>query len=137
MIRNIVDWQGNILGQMDLPNNTPESVWQSVLAPYAVAPVVPTQYDRDYERYLKRAQAKDKILAEMASENMARVRAGTWTTSQLIELTQDAGLKLVLDDVSTLSFELASQKLITINNPLITDEIKFGWIEKLQRHFYL
>lgn len=96
----------------------------------------PTQKQLDYNKYLKRASAKDIILAEMASENMERVRNGIWTVTDLISLTQDAELKLVLDDINTLSFELAQSKLNTISNPLLVPEIKNGWINKLQTHLY-
>ena len=99
-------------------------------------PPLPTQKQLDYNKYLKRAAAKDIILAEMASENMERVRNGIWTVSDLVSLTQDAELKLVLDDINTLSFELAQSKLNTINNPLLVPEIKNGWINKLQTHLY-
>lgn len=95
------------------------------------------QRELDYERYLKRAKVKDQIIAEMASENMERVRNGVWTVSNLISLTQDPELKLVLDDVSTLSYELAVGKIMAISNPLITADIKNAWALKLQSHFYL
>jgi hypothetical protein len=95
-----------------------------------------SQQDLDYQKYIKRAAVKDQIMAEMASENMARVRAGVWTVLNLISLTQDAELKLVLDDINTLSFELAQQKLQTLGNPLVTTDIKNGWIMKLQTHLY-
>ncbi len=36
--RNILDWQGNIVGVMSLPNWTSEAVWQAKLAPYAKPP---------------------------------------------------------------------------------------------------
>lgn len=36
--RNILDWQGNVIGVMSLPNWTSEAVWQSKLAPYAKPP---------------------------------------------------------------------------------------------------
>ena len=72
----------------------------------------------------------------MASENMGRVRAGIWTVQNLVDLTQDVELKRVLDDISTLSFELAAQKLQAINNPLLTTEIKNSWLQKLMSNFY-
>ena len=100
------------------------------------APPAPSQKDLDYQKYLKRAAVKDQIIAEMASENMERVRAGIWTVANLIALTQDADLKLVLDDINTLSFELAQSKLQGATNPLLTTEIKNGWITKLQTHLY-
>lgn len=97
---------------------------------------VPTQFDADIARYSKRARAKDQILSEFAAENMARVRAGTWTVPQLISLTQDAGLNALLDNVNTLSFEIAASMVPGLTNALLTPAIKAGWVSKLQSHFY-
>lgn len=96
----------------------------------------PTPKERDRIKYSKRAAVKDQIMVEMATENMERVRAGIWSTPQLIALTQDAELKLVQDDINSLSFELAVMKLQTLSNPLITPDIKMGWIQKVMKHFY-
>lgn len=38
MIRDILDYQGNVLGQLELPDDTDEATWQAKLAPYAVQP---------------------------------------------------------------------------------------------------
>lgn len=103
----------------------------------APTPPAKTQSELDYDRYIKRAQAKDKILAEFASENMSRIRAGTWTVPDLIALTQDVQLNLLLANINTLSFELAISSVQGITNPLITPEIKASWIAKLQAHLYL
>jgi len=97
---------------------------------------VQTASEKDYNKYIKRASAKDKIIAEMATENMDRVRAGKWTVPDLIELTQSTDLKLVLDDISTLSFELAASKLNGIRHRLLTETIRKGWIAKLQANYY-
>jgi len=106
-------------------------------APYLEEPKIPTQKEKDMERYTKRSIAKNTIIAEMATENMGRIRSGEWTTSDVISLTQDEELKQVLSDVHSLSFELAAMKLSTATNPLITSAIKLAWITKLQAHFYL
>ena len=106
-------------------------------APYLQEPKVLTQKEKDFERYTKRAVAKNTILAEIATENMQRIRSGEWTTSDIVLLTQDEELKQVLNDVYSLSFELAAIKLSTITNVLITPEIKGTWIQKLQSNFYL
>lgn len=90
----------------------------------------------DYQKYLKRAVAKDKIIAQMATENMERVRSGVWTVQNLIDLTQDAELKRVLDDINTLSFELAQAKLIAVTNPIVTPEIKAAWLATLQANLF-
>lgn len=100
-------------------------------------PPVKTQAELDYDRYIKRAQAKDKILAEFAAENMTRVRAGVWSVPDLIALTQDAQLSLLLANINTLSLELAIATVQSVTNPLITPEIKAGWVAKLQANLFL
>lgn len=95
-----------------------------------------SQKDKDFQKYLKRAAAKDKIVAQMASENMERVRSGVWTVQNLIDLTQDAELKRVLDDINTLSFELAQAKLMAVTNPIVTPEIKAAWLATLQANLF-
>lgn len=102
-----------------------------------LTPSIPlSQEQRDFIRFMKRANVKNQIVAEMAMENMARLRAGVWTTANLTALTQDAELKLVLDDVNTLSYELAIPKVQALTNPIITPQIKAGWVAKLMSHFY-
>lgn len=95
------------------------------------------QREQDFARFKKRAYAKDSIIAEMAAGNMERVRSGIWTVSQLIVLTQDPELKQILDDVNTLSFEIAYSRVDGLTNPLLTTEIKNSWKVLLQSHFYL
>jgi hypothetical protein len=106
-------------------------------APYLQEPYTPTQKEKDFERYTKRSVAKNAIITEMATENMGRIRSGEWSTADVISLTQDTQLQLVLADVHSLSFELAAMKLSAATNPLITTAIKNTWIQRLQAHFYL
>lgn len=97
-----------------------------------------SQLERDFIKYMKRAAVKNTILSEMAAENMQRVRTGIWTVPQLIALTQDDELKHVLDDVNTLSFELAIGKIAAIaSDAVLTTEIKNQWIAKLQNNLFL
>jgi hypothetical protein len=37
-VRNILDYYGTVIGQMELPDDTSEQVWTEKLAPYAVMP---------------------------------------------------------------------------------------------------
>ena len=105
--------------------------------PPAPEPPVLSQFERDKLRYQRRAAVKDQLLAEMAAENMARVRSGTWTVADLTGLMQDATLKTTLDLIGTLSYEMAAQSLAASTNPLLTPAIKAGWVSKLQANFYL
>jgi len=96
-----------------------------------------TAYEKDVWRYKMRDSVKGQIIAEMASDNMARVRAGVWTVPELIGLASDPLLAQVQGYMATLSFELAAQALATSEHPLLTPEIKAGWIAKLQANFFL
>ena len=96
----------------------------------------PTQSELDKIKYSKRASVIPEIMSQMATENMDRVRAGTWTVSQLIGLTQDAQLKEILTDLYSLSFEIAYGKIDGIANSIVTTEIKNGWKAKLAANFY-
>ena len=97
----------------------------------------PTQHDLDYRRYRRRAEARDSLLAEMAADNMARVRAGVWTVADLQSLMADPLTKVVVELINTLSFEMAAAALTAAPGTLLTPEIKAGWIAKLQAHYYL
>lgn len=39
MKRNILDYQGNTIGELELPDDTPEEIWESRLAQFSKAPV--------------------------------------------------------------------------------------------------
>lgn len=96
-----------------------------------------TQYEKDLIRYTKRAEVKERLIAEMASDNMQRVRSGVWTVQQLIQLASDPLMINIQNLMGTLSFELAAQAIALSTNPMMTEEIKLNWISKLQAHFYL
>lgn len=38
MKRDILNWQNVKIGELELPDNTPEEIWEKKLAPYKVAP---------------------------------------------------------------------------------------------------
>lgn len=98
---------------------------------------VPTQFEKDQNRYVKRAAAKDGLIAFMAADNMSRVRSGVWTVPDLVALSSAPEMAALLGDVNTLSFELAVQRLSSISHPMLTPAIKADWAEKLTSHFYL
>lgn len=137
----MINWKGIIIKTKDeleraiitLPEDTKQAL-RNEFDGYSNKDL--TAEEKDKIKYIKRASVKDTIIAEMATENMARIRSGKWSVVDLISLTQDNSLKLILDDINTLSFELAVLKLQTISNPLITKQIKEEWIKKLQTHFY-
>lgn len=36
--RDIIDWQGNVIGELSFPEGTSEDAWQNALSPYLVPP---------------------------------------------------------------------------------------------------
>lgn len=96
----------------------------------------PNQFNADKDRYLKRAGAKDGMIATLAAGNMARIRAGTWTVPELVSFMQDAVVVQILTDINTLSFELAYQKVDLISSALINTSIKNEWKSLLAANFY-
>jgi len=66
--RNILDWQGNVVGVMSLPNWTTEAVWQAKLAPYAKPPeTVAEAIERRVAEF--EAKTKDFIESRIARES--------------------------------------------------------------------
>lgn len=108
--------------------------WQllAVPAPVVEEPPQPkTTFEMDTEKYLRRANAKPLLMAEMAAMNVGRIKDKTWTTAQLVALMADPDIKSLVAHMETLSFELAIGMIQGLTNPLVTPEIKAVWVAKL------
>ena len=97
------------------------------------AVVIPskTTLELDTDKYLRRAESKNLLMAEMAAMNVARIKNGTWTVAQLTALMQDEQIKALIAHMETLSFELAIGVIQGLTNPLITPKIKSAWTARL------
>lgn len=97
------------------------------------AVVIPskTTLELDTDKYLRRAESKNLLMAEMAAMNVARIKNGTWTVAHLTALMQDEQIKALIAHMETLSFELAIGVTQGLTNPLITPEIKSAWTARL------
>jgi hypothetical protein len=111
-----------------LPAGTP-------ILPASAAPA-PTAYEADVARFTARAAVKDRLMAEMAADNVGRLRAGVWTVGDLESLMADPALTAARGYMDTLSFELAHGAVEACAHPLMTPEIRQGWLDKLADHFY-
>lgn len=96
----------------------------------------PTQFNADKERYVRRAMAKDSMIATLAAGNMSRIRSGTWTVPQLVSFMQDSIVLQILTDINTLSFELAYQKVDMMSHALVTTDLKNEWKTLLASNFF-
>ena len=71
--RDILNYQGDVIGQMNLPDDTTEEVWAAKLAPFAKAP--PSE-EEQFVQALSRTVAQsriwaDEIIEEFKKENLA------------------------------------------------------------------
>lgn len=103
----------------------------------AAPPTADEQRILDQNRYKRRAEAKDGLLAYMAADNMSRVRSGVWAVSDLTGLMADPAVQLAQAYMANLSFELVAEEIRGATTPLLTPEIKADWIAKLQAKFFL
>jgi hypothetical protein len=73
MIRDILNYLGDKIGEMELPDDTPEEVWEQRLAIYAVAPPSPQeQLYTALERTVVQSRLwADEIIEEFKKENLA------------------------------------------------------------------
>lgn len=67
MKRNIVDYQGNVIGELELPDNTTEDVWEKKLSLYAIAPVQP---DLIKESISKRREYAEDLIQRFKYKNI-------------------------------------------------------------------
>lgn len=111
-----------------------DGAWQLIANPTPVIEEPPppkTSLEIDTEKYLRRANSKNLLMAEMAAMNVARIKNGTWTVAQLTALMQDEQIKALIAHMETLSFELAIGVIQGLTNPLITPKIKSAWTARL------
>jgi len=85
----------------------------------------------------KRAQIKDALIGEIASENKERLRTGVWTYTDLINFLDSEESKKVMNEINGLSFELAQSSIMAITNPIITMDIKLQWVDRLKNNLFL
>lgn len=98
------------------------------------APII--QKAKDKARYRERAKVRDELVVGICADNMERIRTEVWAVPQLVELTADPIFKNVQDDINGLSFELAQGKIMSLTNPIITNEIKMDWVGRLQANLF-
>ena len=85
----------------------------------------------------KRAQIKEALIGELASENKERLRTGVWSYTDLVTFLNSEESKKVMNEINGLSFELAQGSIMAIVNPIITMDIKLQWVQRLKDNLFL
>ena len=92
--------------------------------------------EKDQIKYGCRASSRDKIISLIAANNVERVRTGVWTTQDLIDLTNSAEVITILNNLNSLSFEIALQNIENATHPLATQAIKDEYSAIITEHLY-
>lgn len=66
-IRDILDYNGVVVGQLELDDSTPEEVWDEALAKYAVPPLSAA------EKYLAMVEVQQKMAPQVMSQIRQRL----------------------------------------------------------------
>lgn len=69
MVRNILNYLGQVVGTMELPDDTSEEIWEAKLAPFAEAPKVVTLAEVVSDRILEFEELAPKLLREIKTSN--------------------------------------------------------------------
>jgi hypothetical protein len=83
MIRDILNYQGTVIGQLEMPDDTPEERWTEELAKYAVAPKSPSEIQASYLRNTikQRKEYAEDLLERLKQKNITEginVYQGLW-----------------------------------------------------------
>jgi hypothetical protein len=123
--RNILDYQGNVIGQLSLPSGTSESIWSAALAPYAMPPLAPLDIVTDKLAYYQ-ALAPATIRQMLATNTLAGI-----TPAQSYQAMKDYGLILQM-----VRFGMFPTAIYALQNSapsgFITQPMLDSWIAMLQ-----
>lgn len=116
MIRNILDWEGNIVGELDLPDDTPEEVWQEKLSAYNQPPA--KTVDQIVNDKIAAAKRFGGLLLNEVSTDNVLMGATTAQVENLIEVHKNIIIMLMSGSLLT-----ALQAVETLEpDELLTEE---------------
>lgn len=127
MIRDILDYNGNVVGQLELPDDTPEQVWQEKLAFFALPPKVATLEELVANKIEQYEKVAPELLRELKRDNTL---AGI-TTQQSAQMFAD-----YLDVIIMIREGAFPTALHTLQQKqpsgFVTQERLDGWIAKIK-----
>lgn len=141
--RNILNYQGTVIGQLTLPDDTPEEVWQKRLAEYAKAPKSPEEAAAEYlsatisERQKIAASIMDRLKARNIADGIGIAQA-LWVHHRLralevsfmgLEVTIDLMNLVISGDLESACISLMNSEPDDMSQPYHwLNEERIGWI---------
>lgn len=148
MVRDILNYLGDKIGELELPDSTPEEVWQERLSKFAQSPEPPANYNIRVTVEQRRKIAED-LLQEWKVRNVAGgINAGQalWLHHRLRAMSvtlppQMGGLSFTIDllnlvvsgdlEVAHVALAFCAPDDMSMPYHWISAERKQGWINDL------
>lgn len=125
--RNIVNYQGTVIGQLTLPDNTSETNWQNALAPYAQPPKGMSEIVYDKLGYYE--QVAEQLIRELKRDNtLAGITLAQ--SDQLFDDYADVLIRIREGAFPTALYRLQQKQ----PSGFVTQEILDAWIAKIKAY---
>lgn len=129
MVRNILNHLGQVVGTMELPDDTSEEVWETKLAPFAAPPVQTTIATFINDKLFEYEKLAPSLLREIKTSNTL---AGI-TDAQSAQMFHDFGEILLM--IREGAFPTALYALMQKSpSGFVTQEILDSWIAKIKQY---
>lgn len=125
--RNIVNYQGTVIGQLTLPDNTSEAAWTNALAPYAQPPKSISEIV--YDRLGQYEAAAEQLIRELKRDNtLAGITVQQ--SDQLFDDYADVLIRIREGAFPTAIYRLQQKQ----PSGFVTQEMLDSWIKKIQSY---
>jgi hypothetical protein len=138
--RDIIDYQGNVIGSLSLPEGTSEDTWTEKLIVYAQAPIQPTMEEIVGKKIVDAQTFGQALLKEFATENvlMGITEAGktiqvTDYLHKLSHYIMTGSLYAALTEIDVIISDTNKSDL----DPFVTNDRMNIYKEKIQRYLGL
>lgn len=126
--RDILDFNGNIIGEISFPDNTPEIVWKGALSAYLQPPTSPL--DMVQQRITSAQDFGASLITEIAAEN---VLLGI-TTQQVTQLLAQNAVLIAALQTGSLYTAIQLIQQLPPDNLFITPDRVSRYVSMLQTY---
>lgn len=142
MIQNILDSNGNVIGTLELPDETEQEVWDSQMAIYSYEPPSITPAQIVSSAIQNAQQFGEQLMVQYATQNVLQgiTQAGKTqaVANYLVNVSYylDSGsLYAAINEINTLIADTSSTK--TGLSPFITNNILYTYLNLIQTYLCL
>lgn len=137
--RNILDYQGNIIGELTLPDDATDDQWSNALASYAAPPIIPTAQQVAEEEINDACNFGQALITQFAAANALAGITQSGQTLAVISYTADLSQCLytgsLLAAITLLQGMIAdSSEAKTACSPFITNAIIESYMNQIQTY---